>query len=279
MRPNPHYRLPAVAALTLLLLVAATVAQVFFPTRRTVAVPSQSSSFDPASIPGLWFWVDANDLSTLFQDAGCSTPVTANGDPVGCWQDKSPVGNNDGLGTGGPIYETNSVNGLASLVFDGVNDYIATTFGLSTQSGDGFIVVKANNDPSVGTTTRNGLWFASSGPFNTAYPWTDGILYDSFGSDSSHTVGDLATPLNQWNVYNASSGPSSWNAYMNGTNVFSLGSNTRGWGAPHIRFGYTFTGIMFPGKIAEILIWTNHVLSVSDRALVTDYLRAKYALP
>ena len=39
------------------------------------------------------FWLDASDRSTLFQDSAGTTPVTALGDPVGRWIDKSGRGN------------------------------------------------------------------------------------------------------------------------------------------------------------------------------------------
>ncbi|PIE10063.1 MAG: hypothetical protein CSA72_10645, partial [Rhodobacterales bacterium] len=34
-------------------------------------------------------WYDPSDLSTLFQDAAMTIPVTADGDPVGAVQDRS----------------------------------------------------------------------------------------------------------------------------------------------------------------------------------------------
>jgi hypothetical protein len=54
------------------------------------------TTFDPTALfasseKGVWF--DANDLSTLFQDAAGTIPVTAVGQKVGKWLDKS--GNNN----------------------------------------------------------------------------------------------------------------------------------------------------------------------------------------
>ena len=39
------------------------------------------------------FWLDASDRSVLFQDSAGTTPVTALGDPIGLWLDKSGRGN------------------------------------------------------------------------------------------------------------------------------------------------------------------------------------------
>jgi hypothetical protein len=64
----------------------------YFRGTGTVAV----DVYDPATLfssgqKGVWF--DASDVTTLFQDAGGTTPVTAVGQPVGRWLDKS--GNNN----------------------------------------------------------------------------------------------------------------------------------------------------------------------------------------
>jgi hypothetical protein len=80
-------------------------------------------AFDPLSLsPHLW--LDPSDLTTLFQDSAMTTPVTADGDPVGAILDKS--GNNLHLtqATAGsrPLYQTS--DGLHWLEFDGVDDWL-----------------------------------------------------------------------------------------------------------------------------------------------------------
>src|SRR5262245_6309093 len=47
---------------------------------------SIGAAFSPLSP---FLWLDPSDLSTLFQDAGMTTPVTEDGDPVGAMLDKS----------------------------------------------------------------------------------------------------------------------------------------------------------------------------------------------
>lgn len=59
-------------------------------------VPSGSANWTPLHLSvgaGLKFWVSFADLSTLFQEAAGTTPVTANNDPIGLAQDKSGNGN------------------------------------------------------------------------------------------------------------------------------------------------------------------------------------------
>jgi hypothetical protein len=63
-------------------------------------------------------WLDPNDLTTMFQDSAGTTPVTAVGDPVGLWQDKSGNGNHVSQATSGkrPILRN-----------DGVSNYLEFT--------------------------------------------------------------------------------------------------------------------------------------------------------
>ena len=85
--------------------------------------------FSPASLfaggtEGAWY--DPSDLTTLFQDAAGTTPVTASGQPVGLMLDKSGNGNHAVQATSAkrPTYTAGS--GLHWLAFDGVDDAIVT---------------------------------------------------------------------------------------------------------------------------------------------------------
>lgn len=46
----------------------------------------------PDSISNLWLWLDGDDTTTMHTTSACSSPITANNDKVGCWQDKSGNG-------------------------------------------------------------------------------------------------------------------------------------------------------------------------------------------
>jgi hypothetical protein len=72
-------------------------------------------------------WFDASDITTLFQDAAGTTPVTAVGQPVGRWLDKSGNGNHatQTVAAQRPIYQIDS-DGYANLTFDGTNDFLST---------------------------------------------------------------------------------------------------------------------------------------------------------
>lgn len=88
------------------------------------------AAFDPLSLfaageQGAWY--DPSDMSTLFQDAAGTTPVTAAGQPVGLMRDKSGKGNHatQATATSRPILQTSG--GLWYLAFDGVDDSMQTS--------------------------------------------------------------------------------------------------------------------------------------------------------
>ena len=70
---------------------------------------------------------DPSDLTTLWQDAAGTVPVTKSGDPVGLMKDKSGNGNHakQAVSAARPTYQTDGI--LHKLVFDGVDDCMIAT--------------------------------------------------------------------------------------------------------------------------------------------------------
>ncbi len=74
------------------------------------------------------FAFDFNDLSTMYQDAAGTIPVTGVGQPVGRVLDKSGRGNHATQSTSSkrPILQQNATTGAYYLAFDGVDDFLST---------------------------------------------------------------------------------------------------------------------------------------------------------
>lgn len=74
------------------------------------------------------FFYDPNDLTTLYQDAAGTIPVTAAGQPVGLIRDKSGRNNHAFQTTSAsrPILRQNAVTGANYLEFDGSDDFLRT---------------------------------------------------------------------------------------------------------------------------------------------------------
>ena len=94
------------------------------------------AAFDPGTLfrngeQGAWY--DPSDMSTLFQDAAGTTPVTALGQPVGRMLDKSGRGNHLTQTTAAsrPLGQQHAA-GAFHLAFDGVDDFLTIgTFNMS----------------------------------------------------------------------------------------------------------------------------------------------------
>ena len=135
--------------------------------------------FSPASLfangeQGVWY--DPSDLSTLFQDAAGTVPVTAVGQPVGKILDKSGRGNHatQSTTTSRPTLQQDT-SGKYYLSFDGVDDSLVTpsinftdtdkmtVFTADHSVWDGSIHVLAGLSASA---------FSNNGTFwLTAYDW------------------------------------------------------------------------------------------------------------
>ena len=102
---------------------------VLTPIMRGIFDPAQSVSaaWTPADLASLTAWYDPSDLSTMFQDAAGTTPVTAAGQPVGLILDKSGNGHHASqtTSTARPLFQIDG-SGKHYLAFDGVDDYLST---------------------------------------------------------------------------------------------------------------------------------------------------------
>lgn len=118
-------------------------------------------------------WYDPSDLSTLFQDAAGTVPVTANGDPVGKMLDKSGNGNHavQTLSAARPVYRTDGV--LHWLNFDGVDDYLEILRFSAVYDTQKVSVVNALNIKSQGVA----VFFSTRRDFRKGGVWLN-IAFD-----------------------------------------------------------------------------------------------------
>jgi hypothetical protein len=93
-------------------------------------------------------WYDADDLSTLFQDAAGTVPVTTDGDPVGLWQDKSGNSRHFSQSTAGQRPTWHTSGGFSWVEMDGTDDWLVGTSGMLSF---GLINLFIGYRPVVGT--------------------------------------------------------------------------------------------------------------------------------
>ena len=78
------------------------------------------------------FFYDPNDLSTMYQDAVGTVPVTSVGQPVGLIRDKSGRNNHayQTVSASRPILRQNAITSAYYLEFDGTDDFLQTAVSL-----------------------------------------------------------------------------------------------------------------------------------------------------
>jgi hypothetical protein len=156
----------------------------------------------------------------------------------------------------GPVIETNNGQAVYNLP-----DLSALT------AGHIFRLLAADADPGVGTVSFERF---GSHTFSPAYTWTDGIIYDGFGSTTRKTVGNPSPLLTQPRIYESISKANYWEAKLNGTSLYSTVTNTVGWSSPcRLFMDYPATGQKMYYK--AILLYDGE-LSSDDATAVRNWL-------
>ena len=197
-----------------------------------------AAAFNPLSLsPALWLKADAG----TFQTSGGSA-ATADGDPVGEWQDQSGNANHASQGTAGmrPTLQTAEQNGLALVQWDGVDDLLLTASMAHFPSKRGVLVVayKASGAAThaIASTYPGGanplelMFRSAAGP----QKWYDGAtVHNQASSDTNDTFVVQAvrrTADTTTKFYENGSLDSTWTVANTqpGNSVMGLGGNTDG---------------------------------------------------
>jgi hypothetical protein len=224
-------------------------------------------------------WLDAT--AGVYKDAG--TTLAADGETIQQWNDQSGQGNHAAQATAGqrPTYKTNVINGKPAIRFtsgSATNVLLPAGFDSAFSSAEIFIVLRINNDPP-GADVSSGLWtLGSGGGLATHFPYTDGIIYETFGTTVRKVTGDPTALLTGLSVYNVSSAPNAFTSRINNVQHFTTATNTVGWdGTP--RIGCDGSGAYrLDGDVAEVVMYDT-VLSGADRSAVYSYLSGKWNTP
>jgi len=218
-------------------------------------------------------WAEADSITGL-----------NNNDAITTWSDESGNGNDMTQSTTAnkPTYITAGINSKASVAFDldhaGARFFTLGSFMSGFTAGEIFVVVGNETDPQ-GTPANTGFWnFSSQGATpccpDTHFPWTEGTIYDSWGTTVRKTVGNPSPSLTTARVYNVQSASGAWLAALDGSTLLSTGTNTVGFAtAPTL--GRSINAYYYRGTVAMIAV-SDSVLSAGDRSIVLNYLTEKW---
>ncbi len=205
------------------------------------------------------FWLRADSLQGF-----------SDGNTVGTWIDVS--GNdNDVSASATPTYvSTSNFNDRPAISFANGDRYNLGNLSALTE-GEVFVVVEADADP--GTNGDNAEIWDLGETSRALYPNTNGNLYEDFGTNQRKD--NIAVdPLNQPRVYSVRSGPSDYEIHLDGTSIFTTGTNTVSFENAAV-LGREGNGGGFDGDMAEFILY-NQRLNAAQRIIVDNYLAAKY---
>ncbi len=240
----------------------------------------------PKQFSGLSLWLDANDSTTLFQDAAGSISVT-NGSQVQLWKDKSTIINNasNGVQTNF-IYNNTSLNNLPSVYFPGSGTGLALTgIKLPTGTTDCTMFFIMNVISPVAVTS---IFYANGTTPGNNYGMRQFKLNSAniiLGTSDSSMISMAYASIGKTIIlgYISSNYPTTTssaiygyiNGSINGTNTTPAGvGSSVGW----LGSGGT-DGTLSPyiGYISEVIMYSN-VLSDINRQQVEGYLAWKWGL-
>lgn len=249
------------------------------PTRLT---PALSPVFFPSQISGCTLWLDAADTSTL----------SITGSNLNQWNDKSGRGFHFVKRSGFPVpvYQSNGINGYASISFTGAGVQSTTntqflentTISFNTSSYSIFAVA---NKTGGGTTTGYGYVLKGT---------VDSDFYLFFGQGSGN-IATFTGSTSGWNDINVNSPAISicnvprvmamtvsstvLTPYYDGKSMNTKTGTTSAFSG--LRLGETspdsYSGQNWNGLIGEVLVFSP-ALGVADRQRVEGYLANKWRL-
>lgn len=222
------------------------------------------AAFSPDDIAGLLVWLKADAITGL-----------NDGDAVATWGDSSSNANDFTQGVAGnrPTYQTNEVNSLPVVRFDGTSDHLISGASVTMKPVTAFFVTKAQDFSASRTLlSQNSGWHNR---FNIA---TGRHNLDKYATAVIGTATTGNNNLGAWTINTVTySGSGEYVFYFNtaadgsGTNDQTLTANVLYLGASPV------SAECFALDIAEVILYDS-VLSSGDRGSVETYLTDKYAL-
>ena len=229
----------------------------------------------PTQIPGCSLWLDATD----------STSMTLSGSNLSQWRDKS---SNAFAGTAvnSPVLQSNSINGLSAVQFNGTSQCI--TFGnvlnLGTSPVSVFAVTRFTGDAGIVGKVSSRWWFGRWGLYRFAsdgglvwYVDADPVWARAFVADTTTTTQLVQASWDRSTLSLAQNGTQrSSNTFVNTSNFSNTDNLIVGGYADGNGTGLR-SGFFLNGVIGEVLVYLG-ALTVSQRQQLEGYLAHKWGL-
>ncbi len=221
----------------------------------------------PSDLTGLFLWLDASDTSV--------NNIQQAGGLVSQWSDKSGNGNHAIQTTSSlkPVTGTATINGLNTIVSDGVDDALvlpSAIYNLPLGNNTVFCVFAK-------TSTSNSLARPIAGA-NGSFRW--GVYADT----ANGGIGFINRPNGNYHPtdpWTNSTSPVLFVGYKNGSTlsaaVDSVGTTNSAGSEDSLTSAAVFGGSATSGKIGEIIVY-NRALSGAEISRIRSYLSAKWGI-
>lgn len=248
-----------------------------------------AAAFAPTDVAGLAGWYDFSAISSLWQDTGRTSAVSADGQTIKGVTDLSGSGAHLSEATNGPTYKASIQNSLSVARFDGTNDVLRESTGWGLGNANVNAVTYTVFVVMVRTDAASDSFFnpSSTALANTLYHRTTAGAYFIFkygdaANQVSATGGSVDT---SWHVQEILSPGTTVTWLVDGSSIITAAAfsavadsftpNQGGVGAL-IYNGTTPNSFHF-GDIAELVLY-NSSLSAGNRSSVRSYLGTKWGI-
>lgn len=222
-------------------------------------------------------WTPADLGSKLKSWLRADVGVTYDGSNyVTAWADQASGGPTWTV-NGTPDYEaTGGSNSQPTVRFNSNSTEWLSSTNVNCGAGvRAFIVNKRDADPPAGGTDIGGLW--NHGAANlVSVPYTDGIVYDGFGSTARKTTVNPSSSMASWNIYDVRSTASGWWNWLNGTRLYTTATNTVSTNAPIYLARDSNLAVLGKVRISECIVCED--LTEDEEEQVRYYLARKYRI-
>lgn len=235
-------------------------------------------AFVPSDIANLSLWLKAD--AGAYQDAGATTPATADTNPVRLWQDQS--GNNNhataASDTVRPLLKLNIQNSLPSIRYDGIDDLLNTVsfLGAGYNKALSYFVVITTATAVSGTK----VYMGNSGA--NWYTGRDTQPYFTYhqGLDSVNSRKLRISPTTEWKkgIEGMTYDGTTRRTYQKGNYIEEAENGDLNLSGALTVGGYSTGAFLNNWDIHELLVF-NRGLSVTEATQINQYLATKWGMP
>lgn len=221
--------------------------------------------FDPKrDIPGLKLWWDFSEIPAVRAvDRSGTVKITRSWDLSG----NNIYGWIEDFDPWEPIWSIDAQRGFRYAAGSTGDWRFPNWSATGITEATGIVVIKRNADPPADAE----FWGYGSGA-TSHLPYTDGVIYDDFATDTRKTVGNPTPSMASWRIYSARSMTNLWKANLDGVELFSTTTNTVGFSAATSIWQWPDT------NIAAHLVFAKY-LNAGQLNAVGRYLGEKFRIP